>query len=76
MFVIHISSDKGKDVENVNVLKRHPILEKFKDVFPAEILELSPHREVDFSIELMSGVAPASKAPYRMRTLELMELKL
>ena len=42
----------------------------------AKILDFLPHREVEFSIELIPGVAPAPKAPYRMRTPELIELKL
>ena len=32
--------------------------------------------EVDFSIQLVPGASRASKAPYRMSTLELVELKL
>jgi len=32
--------------------------------------------EVYFSIEPVPGVAPTSKEPYRMSTLELVELKL
>jgi len=31
---------------------------------------------VEFSIELVPGAAPTSKAPYRMNTAELVELKL
>lgn len=42
----------------------------------AKISELLPHREVDFSIELVPGVAPTSKAPYMMCTPKLVELKL
>ena len=34
-----------------------------------------PHRKVDFSIELVPGVALASKAPYRMSTPKLVEMK-
>lgn len=34
LFVVHISSDKGKDVEDVEVSKRYPILQHFQDVFP------------------------------------------
>lgn len=45
-------------------------------MFPAEILELPPHMEVYFYIELMLGETPTSKAPYMMSTLELVELKL
>ena len=37
---------------------------------------MPPHREVEFSIELVPGATPASKAPYRMNTPELVELKL
>lgn len=45
-------------------------------MFPAEITELPPHREVDFSIELVPGATLASKAPYMMITPELVELEL
>ena len=34
MFVVHIYSDKSKEVENVDVLRRYPVLQKFQDVFP------------------------------------------
>lgn len=71
-----ISSDKGKDVEDVEIFKGYHELQQFQDVLPAEILELPPHIEVDFSIKLVPGVAPALKEPYRMSTLELIELKL
>ena len=37
---------------------------------------MRPHREVDVSIELLPGAAPASKEPYRMSTPKLVELKL
>eukprot|EP00253_Pinus_taeda_P032735 PITA_32735 len=46
--------------------------EKGKDVEDAKVLK----REVEFSIEWMSGATPTSKAPYMMITPELMELKL
>lgn len=45
-------------------------------MFPTEISKFLPHREVDFSIELVPGVAPTSKIPSMMSTLELVELKL
>ena len=40
-------------------------------MFPIKILELLTHRKVDFSIELVRGVALASKTKYRMSTPEL-----
>jgi hypothetical protein len=45
-------------------------------VFPEEVPSLPPRGDIDFSIELISGVVPMSRAPYRMSTLELVELKL
>jgi len=73
---MHISSDKGKEVEDADVLSRYPVLQQFKDIFLEDIIEFPPHKEVDFSIELASGASPTSKAPYRMSTPKLVELKL
>ena len=52
------------------------MLQEFRDVFPDEILGLPPKRDIDFIIELVLGVAPVSKTPYRMSTLEMLELKM
>ena len=53
-----------------------PIVKEFLDVFPLELLGLPPDREIEFSIELLPGTGPISKAPYRMAPAELRELKL
>jgi hypothetical protein len=37
---------------------------------------LPPKRDIDFSVNLIPGAAPVSKAPYRMSTPELKELQL
>ena len=52
-----------------------PVIREFSDVFPEELPGLPPHREVDFEIETIPGVAPISIAPYRMAPAELQELK-
>jgi hypothetical protein len=57
-------------------LENHPILREYKYVFPEEALGLPPRRDIEFSIELVPGVVPMSRAPYRMSTPELVELKL
>ena len=44
-------------------------------MFLEEISNFPPHREVEFYIELVQGVAPTSEEPYKMNTLELVELK-
>jgi len=36
---------------------------------------LPPHREVEFSIDLVLGIGPVSMALYRMALAELVELK-
>ena len=51
-------------------------LQEFKDIFPNEIPGLPPKRDIDFTIELMPGAAPMSKMPYKMSTLEILELKM
>lgn len=51
------------------------IVREFPDVFPKELPGLPPEREVEFTIDLIPGAEPISKAPYRMAPLELKELK-
>jgi len=75
LFAVHIYSDKGKKFEDANVLRRYCILQQFQDVFQEEILEFPPHKEVDISIELVTWATSTSKAPYRISTPKLVELK-
>jgi hypothetical protein len=48
---------------------------EFPDVFPEELTELPPDRDVKFVIELMPGAGPVAKSPYQMSPEELDELK-
>jgi hypothetical protein len=57
-------------------LEDHPTLREYRDVFPEEVLGLPLRRDIDFLIELALGVVPVSRAPYRISTPELFELKL
>ena len=57
-------------------LKEYQVLQEFRDVFPHEILGLPPKRDIDFTIDLVLGAALVSKTPYKMSTLELLELKM
>ncbi|XP_075515904.1 uncharacterized protein LOC142550712 [Primulina tabacum] len=52
-----------------------PVVCEFPDVFPEEIPGFPLEREVEFSIELMPGTEPISRAPYRLAPVELKELK-
>ncbi|XP_056683826.1 uncharacterized protein [Spinacia oleracea] len=51
------------------------VVKEFPDVFPEDIPDIPPDREVEFTIELIPGTAPISKAPYRMAPAETKELK-
>jgi hypothetical protein len=52
-----------------------PVVNKFPDVFPEELSGMPPDRDIEFVIEFKSGTTPIYKTPYRMATLELVELK-
>eukprot|EP00253_Pinus_taeda_P016502 PITA_16502 len=64
------SKDKTTSLNNI------PVIQEFADVFPEEIPGLPPRRDIDFTIELVPGAAPVSRAPYRMSVPELTELKM
>eukprot|EP00253_Pinus_taeda_P012458 PITA_12458 len=64
------SKDKSISLNSI------PVIQEFTDVFPEEIPGLPPRRNIDFTIELIPGAAPVSRAPYRMSTPELTELKM
>ena len=53
-----------------------PTVSDFPDVFPEELPGFPPHREIEFSIDVVPGATPASITPYRMAPLELKESKL
>jgi hypothetical protein len=51
------------------------VVRDFPDVFPEELPWMPPEREVEFVIDLLPGITPISKRPYRMSIEELKELK-
>jgi hypothetical protein len=59
----------GKEIEEI------PVVCEFPNVFPEELTELTPDRDVEFVIELMPVAGPIAKSPYRMSSGELDELK-
>jgi len=52
-----------------------PVVQEFPEVFPDNITDLPPEREVEFSIDLVPGTSPISMAPYQISASELSELK-
>ena len=72
MYAAHVVEAKKNETIR---LEDYPILQKFRNFFLDEIPGLPPKRDIDFIIELMPGATPVSKQPYRMSTLEMLELK-
>ena len=52
-----------------------PIVWEFTDVFPNKLLGMPPDRVIEFTIDLLLGTTPISKAPYWMAPRKLTELK-
>ncbi|XP_050915058.1 uncharacterized protein LOC127130016 [Lathyrus oleraceus] len=52
-----------------------PVIRDFPEVFPDEVNDFPPEREVAFMIDLIPGTSLVSMAPYRMSPSELKELK-
>ena len=69
VFVVHIINNEHMDKEDKLKFGDITILQDFLDVFPKEIPGLALKRDLDFTIELVPGVVPKSKAPYRMNIL-------
>ena len=59
------SKDKTLMLENI------PIVQDFVNLFLENIPGLPPKRNIDFTIELLPGTTPVSRAPYKMSVLEL-----
>jgi hypothetical protein len=51
------------------------VVNEFPDVFPENLPGMPPDRGIEFSIQLIPGIAPISKRPYRMDVKGLAELK-
>ncbi|XP_029148285.1 uncharacterized protein [Arachis hypogaea] len=51
------------------------VVRDFLEVFPEDIPEFPPQREIEFAIELVPRAGPVSIAPCRMALIELAELK-
>jgi len=62
-------------IENQAVIDKLQVVCDFPEVFPDEILDVPPEREVEFSIDLVPGTKLVSMTPYRMSASELAELK-
>ena len=72
LFALLIVSENVPESYKIDSL---PIVSDFPDVFPEDLWELPPYREVELAIDLMPGTSPIYMAPYRLAPAELKELK-
>ncbi|GJX11681.1 putative reverse transcriptase domain-containing protein [Tanacetum coccineum] len=56
---------KEKPLEDV------PVIRDFPEVFPEELSGLPPSRQVEIRIDLVPGVVPIARAPYRLAPSEM-----
>ncbi|GKE96478.1 hypothetical protein Tco_1581333, partial [Tanacetum coccineum] len=69
-----VTSKKTGDQSKEKRLEDVPIVQEFLEVFPEDLHGLPPARQVEFQIDLVPGVAPIARAPYRLAPSELQEL--
>lgn len=67
---VYLVSLTGTLLEELT-LNKVPVVQEYADIFPNDLLGASIDRQVEFTIDLIPGVATVSKAPYRMTLKEL-----
>ncbi|GJU86328.1 hypothetical protein Tco_1293874 [Tanacetum coccineum] len=71
VFLAHITEKKSEDKLEEKLLEDIPIVYDFLNVFPEDLPEVSPTRQVEFQINLVPGAAPVAWASYRLALSEM-----
>ncbi|GKC00081.1 putative reverse transcriptase domain-containing protein, partial [Tanacetum coccineum] len=74
IFLAHVTTKETEDKSKKKRLEDVPIVRNFPEVFPEDLPGLPPTRQVEFQINLIPGVAPIARAPYRLAPSEMKEL--
>ncbi|GJX43690.1 putative reverse transcriptase domain-containing protein [Tanacetum coccineum] len=74
IFLAHFTTKKAEDKSKEKQLEDVPIVQDFPEVFPEDLPGIPPTRQVEFQIDLIPGVAPVARAPYRLALSEMKEL--
>ncbi|GKE36087.1 putative reverse transcriptase domain-containing protein, partial [Tanacetum coccineum] len=72
LFLAHIMKKKSTKTQMEDV----PVIRDFPKVFPEELPELPPPRQIEFQIDLVPRAAPVARAPYRLAPSEMKELSV
>ncbi|GKC83950.1 putative reverse transcriptase domain-containing protein [Tanacetum coccineum] len=73
VFLAHVTMKKAKDKSMEKRLEDVPIVQDFPEVFPEDLLGIPPAQQVEFQINLIHGVAPVARAPYRLAPSKMKE---
>nr|GEX54471.1 putative reverse transcriptase domain-containing protein [Tanacetum cinerariifolium] len=73
VFLAHITTKKAEDKSKEKRLEDVPIVRDFLEVFPEDFPGIPPTRQVEFQIDLIPGVAPVARTPYRLAPSEMKE---
>nr|GEZ02811.1 reverse transcriptase domain-containing protein [Tanacetum cinerariifolium] len=71
IFLAHITTKEVEDKSEEKRLEDVPIVRDFPEVFPEDLSGLPLIRPVEFQIDLVPGVAPVARAPYRLAPSEM-----
>ncbi|GJW76740.1 putative reverse transcriptase domain-containing protein [Tanacetum coccineum] len=74
VFLANVTTKETEDKSEKKRLEDVPIVRDFPDVFPEDLSGLPPTRQVEFQIDLIPGVAPVARAPYRLAPSKMKEL--
>ncbi|GKG43814.1 hypothetical protein Tco_0482907, partial [Tanacetum coccineum] len=66
----HLMSAKAKEQKQEEII----VVRDFLKVFSDDLSGLPPIREIEFHIELVPGVIPVAKSPYRLAPSKMEEL--
>ncbi|GKC14964.1 putative reverse transcriptase domain-containing protein [Tanacetum coccineum] len=66
----YLMSAKDKEHKEEEIV----VVRDFPEVFPDDLSGLPPIREIEFRIELIPGVIPIAKSPYRLASSKMEEL--
>ncbi|GJX08385.1 putative reverse transcriptase domain-containing protein [Tanacetum coccineum] len=73
VFLIQVTKKEEVEIPEKRI-EDVPVIRDFPEVFPENLSELPPIRQVEFHIELIPGGAPVARAPYRLAPAEMKEL--
>ncbi|GJR78742.1 putative reverse transcriptase domain-containing protein [Tanacetum coccineum] len=72
ILIVTVKENRDKSAEKR--LEDVPTVRDFPEVFPEDLPGLPPTRQVEFQIDLIPGVAPVARTPYRLAPSEMEEL--